>query len=224
MSDEQNLILILIATGKTPLASYSPFVGEFLHMCETLLPQVASNSSAQVTYGDYMIYYMNANNITYLIITVPSYSKVTAISCLESLRRELKDIINEKDLDEISDYGLDEILKPKLEMKHKFYNVNTEITGEALERAKKEVEKMEKRVIKAQDQFLERNDKIKEMENKAVEMAEHSVQLKREAKKVKKTDSRRKVCIYLAIILVVLAIIYGIICMTCQSFVFDCSK
>ena len=55
-------------------------------------------------------------------------------------------------------------------------------------------------------------------------MAEHSVQLKREAKKVKKTDSRRKVCIYLAIILVVLAIIYGIICMTCQSFVFDCSK
>ena len=224
MSDEQNLILILIATGKKPLASYSPFVGEFLQMCETLLPQVAPNSSAQVTYGDYMIYYMNVNNITYLIVTIPSYSKVTAISCLESLRRELKDIIYEKDLDEISDHGLDETLKPKLEMKYKFYNVNTEITGESLERAKKEVEKMEKRVFKAQDQFLERSDKMKEMENKAVEMAEHSVQFKREAKKVKKTDTKRKVCLYLAIILVILAIIYGIICMFCQSFVFDCSN
>ena len=222
MSDEKNLILVMIATGKTPLSAYTPFTGESLQICEAFLSKVVPNSSSAVNFGSYIIYYVNEENITYLIMTMPEYPKPTAIGCIESIKKEVKDIVYNINLDEQTDYGLDGQLKEKLKMKYEFFNENTEVTSEALERLKRELEIMKDEVYKANEQLMIRSEKVNEMEKKAVKMEEDSQNLKQGAIKNNKKESKRRICIYLSIILIILLIIYGIICLSCRSFVFDC--
>ena len=222
MSDEKNLILVMIATGKTPLSAYTPFTGESLQICEAFLSKVVPNSSSAVNFGSYIIYYVNEENITYLIMTMPEYPKPTAIGCIESIKKEVKDIVYNINLDEQTDYGLDGQLKEKLKMKYEFFNENTEVTSEALERLKRELEIMKDEVYKANEQLMIRSEKVNEMEKKAVKMEEDSQNLKQGAIKINKKESKRRICIYLSIILIILLIIYGIICLSCRSFVFDC--
>jgi hypothetical protein len=212
----------MIATGKKPLAVYTPFVGELLAVCEPFLSKVKPNSSAAINYGDYIFYYINDENITYLLMTRPTYPKVTAIGCIESVRKEIKNVIYGMNLDEISDYGLNEKLKEKLKMKFEYFNENTEVTSESLEKLKIELKLMKEEVYKANEQLLIRSEKINEMENKAEKMVESSETYKIRAIKVNKKESKRKVCVYILVILVILLIIYGIICFSCNSFVFDC--
>jgi hypothetical protein len=222
MSDEKNLILVMVATGKKPLSAYTPYTGESLQICEAFLSKVVQNSSSAVNFGSYIIYYINEENITYLIMTMPDYPKPTAIGCIESIRKEVKDIVYNINLDEQKDYGLDDQLKEKLKMKYEFFNENTEVTSEALEKLKIELQIMKDEVYKANEQLMIRSEKINEMENKAEEMVEESKKLRQGAIKVNKKESKRRIWLYIVIILVILGIIYGIICVSCGSFVFEC--
>jgi hypothetical protein len=222
MSDEKNLILVMVATGKKPLSAYTPYTGESLQICEAFLSKVVQNSSSAVNFGSYIIYYVNEENITYLIMTMPDYPKPTAIGCIESIRKEVKDIVYNINLDEQKDYGLDDQLKEKLKMKYEFFNENTEVTSEALEKLKIELQIMKDEVYKANEQLMIRSEKINEMENKAEEMVEESKKLRQGAIKVNKKESKRRIWLYIVIILVILGIIYGIICVSCGSFVFEC--
>lgn len=224
MSDEKNLILIMIGSGKKPLAIYTPFKGEFIQICELTLKQVTPNGSASINCGEYLIYYINENNITYLIMTMPTYQKATAIGCIESVQKELKDILYGKNLDNIEEYGLNNELKEKLKMKYDYYNENTQVTSEALERLKIELNKMKDEVFKANEELMKRNDKLQEMEVKANEMAEESETYKKNAFKVVKTESKRKIWVYVGIILAVLIVAYAIVCIACNSFTFECGS
>jgi len=224
MSDEKNLILIMIGSGAKPLAVYTPFKGEFIHICELTLKQVTHNGSASINCGDYLIYYINQDNITYLIMTMPTYQKATAIGCIESVQKELKDILYGKNFDNIDEYGLNNELKEKLKMKYDYYNENTQVTSEALERLKIELSKMKEEVFKANEELMKRSDKLEEMEVKATEMAEESETYKKNAFKVVKTEKKTKIWVYVGIVLAVLIIIYAIICLACNSFTFECGS
>ena len=81
---------------------------------------------------------------------------------------------------------------------------------------------MKDEVFKANDQLMLRGEKVHEMENKAQGLAQDCEVAVQRAKKVNKTERKRRGWIYIAIILVILAIIYGIICLYCHSFVFEC--
>ena len=224
MNDAKNLILIMVGSGKKPLAIYSPFTGEFVHTCELTLSQVLPNTSAAINCGEFIIYYMNEDNISYLIMTSPNYPKSTAIGCIESVKKELKDILLEKDFDKINEYGLTVELEEKLKMKYEYFNTNTQVTSESLENLKNEMNKMKEEVFKANDQLMIRSEKVQEMENKANEMATESEHYKQGAIKVNKSSSKKKLCIFIALFITILIIVYAIICYICNSFVFECSS
>ena len=127
MSDEKKLLYILIGSGPKPLASYSIFTGDFIQTCESYLKQVTPKASASVNCGDFYIYYMNQDNITYLIMTGTTFPKATAIGCLDSLKKELSNSLVGRNFDNILEYGLSEELKQKLQMKFEFFNENTDV-------------------------------------------------------------------------------------------------
>ena len=224
MSDEKNLILVMIATGKTPLSAYTPFTGESLQICEAFLSKVVPNSSSAVNFGSYIIYYVNEENITYLIMTMPEYPKPTAIGCIESIKKEVKDIVYNINLDEQTDYGLDGQLKEKLKMKYEFFNENTEVSSEIVNNLKNEMIKMRNEVYEASGLLNERNDIVNTTNDKAQSLFQDSESHKKRAVKVKKTEKKKKILVIIGIIIAILVILYFIVCMVCQSFTFDCSS
>ena len=224
MSDEKKLLYILIGSGPKPLASYSVFTGDFIQTCESYLKQVTPKASASVNCGNFYIFYMNQDNITYLIMTGTTFPKATAIGCLDSLKKELSNSLVGRNFDNILEYGLSEELKPKLQMKFEFFNENTDVSSEALQNIKNEMLKMKEEVFKASEELNIREGKLSEMENKAVQLNVASNSYKQGAIKVRKETSKRRIYIYLGLILALLIIIYFIVCMACDSWTFQCGS
>ena len=69
--DDIKLIYLLIGEGSKPLADYSRYQGEFIEVCEKTLKRVEPNKSSMISTPEYKIFYLNEDNITYLMMTMP---------------------------------------------------------------------------------------------------------------------------------------------------------
>ena len=223
MSEDKNdIIFILIGAENKPLASYREYSGDWIQTCEKFLSQVKQNASSSVNFGDYFIFYCNENNITYLVMTRTTFPKVAAVALLESLRKELQSSLNNRDFDNIDEYGLDKELKEKLKMKFEYYNQHPEVTSESLAALRTEIERMKDEVFKANEQLLIRGENVIEMENKTRDLQEASSNYRQGAKQVKKKEKKSRIWVILGFILIVLVILYIIIAMVC-SWDFKCN-
>ena len=70
-----------------------------------------------ITHIDDRIYYLNEDNITYMIMTNTTYPIPAAVACLESMKKEYGSILNGRNFSKLINYGLNSELKEKLKMK-----------------------------------------------------------------------------------------------------------
>ena len=220
---EKKIIYILIAKNQLPLAGYSEHTGEFVQTCENMLPKVKKESSAAINLGTgFIIVYINENDITYMIMAGSLFPKLTAIGCIESIKKEFQSTYIGRDFDSEAEYGLNEEFKDKLEMKYKLFNENTEISSEVVHNLKEEILKMRDEVYEASNLLNQREDEINNMNAKAEALAVESEQLRKGARQVRKSETKKKIYLWLGLGGVGILIIYFIICMACQSFTFQC--
>ena len=168
--ENTTIYLILIGTGSKPLARYSPLVGEFIDICENQLNHCKRNKCVTKTNRNYKIFYLNKNDITYMIITSVSYPFPAAISLLESMEKEFGPLLVKKDLKAIDNYGLDKELKDKLKMKFEYYLENPDTVDEKLNDLKKDLKNKYNQDMKiaidalherAEDSILRRNESLR---------------------------------------------------------------
>ena len=188
------------------MSGYGKFQGEFIQTCERQLKYCKKDNSAAISHTDYKIYYENQDNITYLVMTIPSYPMSAAVACIESMRKEFGTILHGRNFAGMKDYGLDGELKEKIKMKYEYYTENTEIVDEKLEGLKSAMMKFKDEVVKAADALNERGDLLNEMQNKAKDLEQDSYSFKKGAIKVRRTECKKKAC-YIAIIVAALLII-----------------
>ena len=221
----KKIIYILIAQETLPLAGYSTYKGNFIDSCVKFLLEVKKDTSAQVrTDTDYKIFYINENNITYLIMASNDYPKETAIGCLESIKKEFQSTYPGRDNFGNSQFVLDDELREKLEMKFNYYNDNPDCPDEIIKKLQDEVNNMKDVVINSLELLNERGGKMDIVAEKANNMAEDSQQLKVKAKNVRKSEWKRKLYITGGIILVILILVYVVVCISCHSFTFQCGS
>ena len=113
-------------------------------------------------------------NIIYLIMTNGNYPTSAAVACLESLKKEFHDILFQKNLDDVIEYGLSKELKGKLELKFDYYNKNKDITSESIEKLKSEIVKLDNEVRNAVKELGYRGENLQVMESKAENLVEAS--------------------------------------------------
>ena len=221
---ENKIINILIAKDKKPLAGYSEHTGDFVQTCENMLSNVKKESSAAINLGNgYSVFYINENEITFLLMANSLFPKATAIGCIESIKKEFQSTFIGRDFESEQEYGLDEDFKEKLKMKYEFFNENTEVSSEAVANLKVEMMRMKDEVIEASGLLNQRGGTMDTMAIKAESLAQSSESMKKGAIIVKKKEKRKKLLTCIGIGLAVLLILYIIICLVCGSFTFQCS-
>ena len=208
--DENKIIYILIGTGRKPLAGYGLYKGDFIQICENQLARCRQNQSASINAGDYKMFYQNADNVTYLLMTIPSYPVAAAVSCIESLKKEIGPDLQSKNLNTISEYGLNLELQEKLKMKFEFYNENTDVVSDNIRELQGVINKYKDQVFQAAESLNERGDLLNEMQNKARDLETDSYSYKNNATKVKNAECRKKAT-YIGIIVGIVALIVLII-------------
>ena len=218
------IIYALVGYGDKALAQYSEYKGTFQKTCQNYLHSVEPNSSGGYKIDDYFIFYINENGITYLIMTDVKYPKTSALTCLESIKKEFLSSFPNTDLDTVDEFGLDKDFKPKLKMKYEYYNDNKEALNESTQKLMDEMFKMKEDVLNVSDLLNEREGKINNVNNKAEHLSENSYKYKAASTKVQKENKKTKIYLIIGIILGILLIIYFIICGICNSFTFDCKS
>ena len=222
---ENRIIHILIAKDQKPLASYSENTGDFIEMCENMLSKVEKESSVAINLGNgYSIFYINENDITFLLMANSLFPKATAIGCIESIKKEFQSKFIGRDFNSEQINGLNEDFKDVLQAKFELFNENTEVTSEAIANLKEEMIRMKDEVIEASGLLKQRGDIMDSVSEKAQNLVESSENLRTGAKRVKKAEKKKKVLVCLGISLALLIIIYLIICIVCGSLTFQCGS
>jgi hypothetical protein len=224
MSEKPKIINILIAKGNTPLASYSEHTGEFIQQCETILNEVQENKSASINLNNgYTVYYINENEITFLVMADTLFAQATIIACIESIKKEFQSTYAGRDFDSEREYGLNDEFQNKLKMKYEYFNENEGATSEIIQQLNTEMNNMKNQIIEAQYSLQERGDNINRTTQKASELLIESESHKSNAIKVRKGEKKKNVWMWIGTIFIILLIIYFIACIVCKSFTFQCS-
>jgi hypothetical protein len=222
MSDGK-IIYSLIAKGTKPLVAYSNYTGTFDQVCINYLKNIGPGSSAAVKLDDgYIIFYINENNITFLIMTDSLYPKEAALGCLESIKKEFfQTFDSSRDFERESNFGLNDEFKTKLRMKFDYFNTNKDVSNESLALLKDELNKMKDEVIEASGLLNDRSDKIKVLDEKSDALSRDSNTFYRQSKRVKRSELMKKIKIYAGIGCAILVIIYVLIAIVCSP-TFQC--
>ena len=216
MSEQDGKIIYsLIAKGMVVLADYSSFTGTFDQTCKNYLKNVKPNSSAAVKSDDYIIYYINSNNITFLIFTDNLYPKVAAIACLEALKKDFE--TSNIDTSNVSeDKCLQEQLKPKIQLKFDYFNEHKESTGEAMDALKEQIQSMHEEILQDSGLLNDRGEKMNTLDEKSEHLLGSSNSYYSNSKRVRRSELMKKIKYYAAIGCALLLIIYIIICIVCS--------
>ena len=202
------IIYALVARGIKPLSSYSNFTGTFDQICINYLQKIGPESSAAVkTDNDYVIYYINQNNITYLIMAESLYPKEAALGCLESIKKEFQNAYPNRTFDDEEKFGLDSEFQVKLRMKFDYFNANQDVSNETLGQLKDEMSKMKDEVLNASGLLNERGEKMKVLDEKADSLSRSSNNFYQQSKRVRRAELMKKIYLYGGITLGVLLII-----------------
>ena len=218
------IIYTLIGYKDIPLAGYSEFKGEFQKLCHDYLSKIDPNSSGGYKINDYFLFYINENNISYIIMTDVHYSKNTALTCLESIKKEFTAVYPNPNFEGAENFSLNKEFRPKLKMSYEYFNENKEVLNESSSKLKDEIFKMRDDIFETYDLLDQRGGKLAAVNDKAEALKEQSVHFHKAAKKVKKSESHRKIYIIIGIILAFLVIGYFLSVIVCGSFYFQCQE
>lgn len=212
---DDKIIYSLIAKNEKPLVEYSNFTGTFNQLCINYLKQISPNSSKAVKIDDFMLFYINENYISYIIMTGKSYPKEAAVGCLESIRKEFTHTFEGRDFDGELNFGLNEDFKEKLKLKFEYFNENKDVTDDKLGQLKDEMAAMKDEVLNASGLLDERGDKIKILDEKADVLSRDSSTYYRQSKRVRQAEFWKKIKLYIGIGVVGLIVLYFILAFFC---------
>ena len=222
MSDiDDKIIYMLIAKNEKPLVEYSYFTGTFNQVCINYLKKIEPNSSKALKIDDFMLFYINEQYITYMVMTGKFYPKEGALGCLQSIKREFVSSYEGRDFDGELNYGLNDEFKEKLKLKFEYFNEHKEVTDDKLEQLRDDLVLMKDEILNASGLLDERGDKIKVLDDKADILSRDSNAYYRQSKRVKQAEQCKKIKIYVGFSLVCLVVVYLIIGVSC-GFDFGC--
>lgn len=222
MSEFDDIIVYaLIAKKEKPLVEYSNYVGTFNTLCINYLKKIVDNTSKAAKVDDLVLYYINENSLTFMVLTGKSYPKATAIGFLDSIQKEFLNTYPGRDFDGELNFGLKDEFQPKLKLKFDYFNENKDVSDDKIGRLKEQMISMNEEILNTSGLLDERSSKIQILDKKADELTDNSRTYYRQSKRVKNAERWKKIKLYIALGVAGIIIIYFIISFICG---FDFSK
>ena len=217
------IIYALIAYENVILCEYSSFTGAFRETCRPYLSkvQVGGQAAIRLEENESILYYLNSNNITYLIMTNSSYQTSSAMGCLQSIQKEFEETFpNNYGVKTNSDLCLNDQFQEKLSLKYNFFNEHPDASSESIGRLTDEMNQYKDDITKASGLLDERSEKLEVLSVKSDQLKGTSNSYYKSSKRVRRAELLKKIKMYALIGCSIFLIIYILTIFICQSFTF----
>jgi hypothetical protein len=217
------IIYALIAYENVILCEYSSFTGAFRETCRPFLSkiQVGGSASIRLEENESIIYYLNSNNITYLIMTNSSYQTSSAIGCLQSIQKEFEETFpNNHGVKTNEDLCLNDQFQEKLSMKYNFFNEHPDASTESIGRLTDEMNQYKDEITKASGLLDERSEKLEVLSVKSDQLKGTSNSYYKSSKRVRRAELLKKIKMYALIGCSIFLIIYVLTIIICGNLTF----
>ena len=221
--NDGKIIYALIAYENVILCEYSSFTGAFRETCRPYLSKVKAGGQASIRLdeNESIIYYLNSNNITYLIMTNTSYQISSAIGCLQSIQKEFEETFpNNYGLKTNKELCLNDQFQQKLSMKYNFFNEHPEASTESIGRLTDEMNQFKDDITKASGLLDERSEKLEVLSVKSEQLKGSSNSYYKSSKRVRRAELMKKIKMYAIIACSILLIIYILTIIICGNLTF----
>jgi hypothetical protein len=221
--NDGKIIYALIAYENVILCEYSSFTGAFRETCRPYLSKVKAGGQASIRLdeNESIIYYLNSNNITYLIMTNTSYQISSAIGCLQSIQKEFEETFpNNYGLKTNKELCLNDQFQQKLSMKYNFFNEHPEASTESIGRLTDEMNQFKDDITKASGLLDERSEKLEVLSVKSDQLKGTSNSYYKSSKRVRRAELMKKIKMYAIIACSILLIIYILTIIICGNLTF----
>ena len=221
--NDGKIIYALIAYENVILCEYSSFTGAFRETCRPYLSKVKAGGQASIRLdeNESIIYYLNSNNITYLIMTNTSYQISSAIGCLQSIQKEFEETFpNNYGLKTNKELCLNDQFQQKLSMKYNFFNEHPEASTESIGRLTDEMNQFKDDITKASGLLDERSEKLEVLSVKSEQLKGTSNSYYKSSKRVRRAELMKKIKMYAIIACSILLIIYILTIIICGNLTF----
>lgn len=220
---EGRIIYALIANGDVLLCEYSSFTGTFRDTCRPILSKVQPGDSKAIRLEDNegIIYYLNSNGITYLIMTNNSYQTPSAMGCLQSIQKEFETTFpNNIGVRTNKDFCMNDQFQEKLSMKYNFFNEHPEASSESIGRLTDEMNQYKNEITKASGLLDERSEKLDILSDKSEHLKGSSNSYYKSSKRVRRAELLKKIKMYAIIVCSIFLLIYLITIICCGNLTF----
>ena len=187
----EKIICILIAKNNKPLVGYSEDLNN-CSICENLLQQIVKKDSGNIEVPNYLFYYINETDITYILLATKQFSIETILGCLDDVKQLFESKFSNNNFEKVDKYGLNSQFKDNLKSKYEFYNKNPDCPNEDLYNLRMEIEQMNmdisKTINKKKNEEIKISDlekQIKDLNNELKKEKDKNMKLERELSSLK---------------------------------------
>ena len=220
MSIDNNIIQSLICYKKKPLVKCGEYEDNF-EQCKKKLKKIRKDSKGYFDIDEYKIFYMNENDISYLIMTHSKYPQISAQQCLNSIKKDFDSSFSNINFENVGNLALQKDFGKKLKSIHEYYDKNYEDDDDNMG----DIFSENQDVIGLSETLSESEQNLKKGRNETeyltnVESGDLDIP---NEKKTKKFCNKRNVIIILIVsIIVLIGITYVIIGATQNCWKFEC--
>ena len=125
MSIDNNIIQSLICFKKKPLVKCGEYK-DYFEQCKKKVKKIRKESKGYFDVDEYKIFYINENDISYLIMAQSKYPQRSAEKCLNSIKKDFDSSFFNINLENVENLGLQKDFGKKLKSIHEYYDKSYE--------------------------------------------------------------------------------------------------
>ena len=168
--------------------------------------------------SNYLAHVLSEDDVTFLVLSDSTFSRKKAFACLMEIKREFNDKFTAIQIRQAISFGLQRQFGDFLKEKMIYFSE----TEDNLDKLINKVDITKNIMIENVEKIFERGEKIEILVTKSKDMRHQSSNLKMRAEQLKNKKKCEKTRTKLVLAIVLLALIYFILVITCGGFSLPC--
>ncbi|CAI0415167.1 unnamed protein product [Linum tenue] len=210
------ILYALVARGSVVLAEFSATATNASAIAKQILGKIPGNDDSHVSYSQdrYIFHVKRTDGLTVLCMAEENAGRRIPFAFLEDIHQRFVRTYG-RSVHSAQAYGMNDEFSRVLSQQMEYYS--SDPNADRMNRLKGEMNQVRNVMIENIDKVLERGDRLELLVDKTSNMQGNTFRFRKQARRFRSTTWWRNVKLMIALIILLLAVIYGVLAFVCHG-------